>query len=78
MQLKYGIYILYSLPLLFHGCSRAPPRRGVDMSKFISRLKKIYEEEKDLENPPGYLEIIEEILEIDARLNKNKNVSGGG
>ncbi len=48
------------------------------MSKFISRLKKIYEEEKDLENPPGYLEIIKEILEIDARLNENKNVSGGG
>ncbi|MEN6554193.1 MAG: hypothetical protein ABFC34_15045 [Methanobacterium sp.] len=48
------------------------------MSKFISRLKKIYEEEKDLENPPGYLKIIEEILEIDARLNENKNVSGGG
>jgi hypothetical protein len=77
MQLKYGFCILYTLLLLFHGCPQAPPIRGVDMSKFISELKKIYEEEKDLKNPPMCLKTIKEILEIDARLNKDKNVSGG-
>jgi len=51
--------------------------RGVDMSKFVSELKKIYEEEKDLKNPPKYLKTIKEILEIDNRLNKEKTVSGG-
>lgn len=77
MQLKYGFCILYTLLLLFNGCPPAPLIRGVDMSKFISELKKIYEEEKDLKNPPNYLKTIKEILEIDARLNKDKNVSGG-
>ncbi|WP_321421908.1 hypothetical protein [uncultured Methanobacterium sp.] len=48
-----------------------------DMSKFISELKKIYEEEKDLKNPSKYLKTIKQILEIDARLNKDKNVSRG-
>ncbi len=47
------------------------------MSKFVSELKKIYEEEKDLKNPPKYLKTIKEILEIDNRLNKEKTVSGG-
>ena len=47
------------------------------MSKFISELKKIYEEEKDLKNPPKYLKTIKKILEIDNRLNKEKTVSGG-
>ena len=52
----------------------APQSEVFNMSKFISRLKKIYEEEKDLKNPPSYLKIIEEILEVDAR----KKVLGGG
>lgn len=43
------------------------------MSEFIDKLKEIYEDEKDLENPPSYLKTIKEILEIDTTLNKEKN-----
>jgi hypothetical protein len=48
---------------------------GVErMSEFIDKLKEIYEDEKDLENPPSYLKTIEEILEIDSSLNGQKDV----
>lgn len=35
------------------------------MSEYNKKLLKIYEEEKDLPNPPSYLQTIKEILEID-------------
>lgn len=35
------------------------------MSEYSQKLLKIYEEEKDLPNPPSYLETIKEILVID-------------
>lgn len=41
------------------------------MSEFISKLKRIYEEEKDLPNPPSYLNDIKEILDIEKLLNKD-------
>ncbi|WP_321421700.1 hypothetical protein [uncultured Methanobacterium sp.] len=41
------------------------------MSEFISKLKRIYEEEKDLPNPPSYLNDIKEILNIEKLLNKD-------
>lgn len=44
------------------------------MSEFVDKLKEIYEDEKDLENPPSYLKTIEEILEIDGSLNGQKDV----
>lgn len=44
------------------------------MSEFIEKLKKIYEDDKDLENPPSYLKTIEEILEIDSSLNEQEDI----
>jgi len=41
------------------------------MSEFISKLKKIYEEEKNLPNPPSYLNDIKEILNIEKLLNED-------
>lgn len=41
------------------------------MSEFISKLKRIYEEEKDLPNPPSYLNDIKDILNIEQQLNED-------
>jgi len=41
------------------------------MSEFISKLKKIYEEEKDLPNPPSYINDIKDILNIEKLLNED-------
>lgn len=35
------------------------------MNKFKETLEKMYEDKKDLENPPEYLKIIEELLELE-------------
>ena len=35
------------------------------MSKFIDDIKKLYNEKKDLDNPPKYLKTIKELLELE-------------
>lgn len=42
------------------------------MSEFIDNLRKIYEDDKHLENPPSYLGTIKEILDIDDFLKQDQ------
>lgn len=35
------------------------------MSKFIEDIKKLYEEKKDMDNPPDYIKIIKKLLELE-------------
>lgn len=44
------------------------------MSEFIDKLREIYENEKNLENPPSYLKTIKEILETENFLNEQKGI----
>lgn len=37
---------------------------------FNERIKELYEKKKDLENPPSYLKIMEEYLEVQVELNE--------
>lgn len=38
------------------------------MSNFIKDIKKLYEEKKDLKNPPNYIKTIKELLELEGVL----------
>jgi hypothetical protein len=40
------------------------------MSEFVDKLKELYEEKKDMEKPPGYLKIVEDILDTNNLLDK--------
>ena len=35
------------------------------MSKFIEDIKELYGEKKDMKNPPKYIKIIKELLELE-------------
>jgi len=35
------------------------------MSKFIEDIKKLYEEKKDMKNPPNYIKTIKKLLELE-------------
>jgi len=35
------------------------------MTKFIENIKKLYEEKKDLKNPPNYIKTLKELLELE-------------
>ena len=35
------------------------------MSKFIDDIKKLYEEKKNMKNPPSYINTIKELLELE-------------
>jgi len=38
------------------------------MSEFIEDIKKLYEEKKDIKNPPKYIRTIKELLELEGFL----------
>jgi len=47
---------------------------GVDrMSEFVDTLKELYEEKKDMKNPPRYLETVKDILYTNNLLDKPKD-----
>ncbi len=44
------------------------------MSEFIESIKLLYEEKKNLENPPKYVKILKELLELEGvKLNDHIN-----
>lgn len=43
------------------------------MSKFIENIIKLYEEKKDLKNPPTYIKTLKELLELEGVKLDNDN-----